>query len=114
MAGERAVEIDDKLRSLLVQASNGHDVEEEILVVLQSTPKTHAWAANMLGDEDGLPPELQATRAASFAGLPGAGDPVDAARYVCPVDQAYMWWRMSVGDKVPFCRDHPHMTLEPG
>jgi len=111
LVGDRAAEIDAKLRPLLQQASGGQDVEEEILIILRSTPETHNWAAGMLGDEDGLPPELQATRTAKFAGLPGKGEPVDAVRYVCPVDRAYAWWQTFVGDPVPDCPDHPGRKL---
>ena len=114
LVGERAAEIDGRLQPLLQQASSGQDVEEEILFVLRSTPETHNWAAGMLGDQDGLPPELQATRTASFAGLPGTGEPVDAVRYVCPVDRAYAWWQTFVGDPVPDCPDHPGKKLVRG
>jgi len=114
LVGERATEIDGRLRRLLQQASRGEDVEEEILVVLASSPQTHNWAAGMLGDEEGLPPELQATRADDYAGLPGAGEPVDAVRYLCPVDRAYAWWQTFVGDPVPDCPDHPGKKLVRG
>jgi hypothetical protein len=111
LVGERAGEIDGRLQRLLQEASSGHDVEEEILVVLRSAPETHDWAAGMLGDEEGLPPELQATRMADFSGLPGTGEPVDAVRYVCPVDRAFAWWQTFVGDLVPDCPDHPGTKL---
>jgi len=114
LVGEHAADLDGRLRRLLQQASSGDDVEEEILVVLRSSPETHNWAAGMLGDEDGLPPELQATRTADFAGLPGTGEPVDAVRYVCPVDRAYAWWQTFVGDPVPDCPDHPGKKLVRG
>jgi len=58
----------------------------------------------MLGDERGLPPVLQATRS-GFADLPGTADPVDAIRYVCPVDRAYADWPLFVGDPIPCCPD---------
>ena len=114
LVGECAAEIDGRLQPLLQQASSGQDVDEEILVVLRSTPETHNWAAGMLEDEDGLPPELQATRTASFAGLPGTGEPVDAVRYVCPVDRAYAWWQTFVGDPAPDCPYHPGKKLVRG
>jgi hypothetical protein len=111
LAGERAGEIDTTLRGLLQRASRGDDVEIQILDVLGSIPTVHNWAAGMLADEDGLPPQLQATRAADFAGLPGLGEPVDLVRFVCPVDRAYAWWQTFVGDQVPSCPDHPGTEL---
>jgi hypothetical protein len=90
------------------------DIEEDLLALLQSSPETHNWAAAMLGDERRLPPGLQATRSGDFSGLPGAGDPVDAIRYLCPVDRAYACWQLFVGDPIPTCPDHPGTLLVQG
>jgi hypothetical protein len=114
LVGEHAAEVDAKLAFLLRRANAGVDVEEDLLAVLESSPGTHNWAAAMLADERGMPPVRQATRSAKFSGLPGQADPVDAIRYVCPVDHAYAYWRMFVGDPVPCCPDHPGTALVQG
>lgn len=114
LVGVQAEEFDAKLAFLLRQAHAGADIEEDLLALLQSSPETHNWAAAMLGDERRLPPGLQATRSGDFSGLPGAADPVDAIRYVCPVDRAYAWWQLFVGDPIPTCPDHPGTLLVQG
>ena len=114
LVGEHAGELDGKLVFLLQQANAGVDVEEDLLAVLESSPDTHNWAAAVLADDRGLPPTIQATRSGDFSSLPGAADPVDAIRYVCPVDRAYAEWQLFVGDPIPCCPDHPGTVLVPG
>ena len=73
LAGDRAPEMDSKLRLLLQQAAGGRNVEEGSLSCCRARP-THNSAGDMLGDKGGLPPELQATRSAGFPAclaLPG-------------------------------------------
>jgi hypothetical protein len=114
LVGEQAGELDGKLAFLLRQAHAGADVEKDLVAVLESSTEIHNWAAAMLGDERGLPPGLQATRSGDFSGLPGATEPVDAIRYICPVDRAYAHWQLFVGDPIPCCEDHPGTALVRG
>jgi hypothetical protein len=111
LVGDHAEELDQKVASLLRQAHAGEDVEDDLLAALESSPETHNWAAAMLGNERGLPPGLQATRSGNYSGLPGAADPVDAIRYICPVDRAYAEWQLFVGDPILGCPDHPGTAL---
>jgi len=111
LVGDNAEELDQRVASILRRANAGADVEEELLALLECSQETHDWAAAMLGDERGLPPGLQATRSGDYSGLPGAADPVDAVRYVCPIDRAYVEWQLFVGDPIPSCPDHPGTKL---
>ena len=96
-------------------------MDDAILDLLTESPATHSWAASVIEDERHLPPDLQARLLRSiedggFSPLPNpyGGDPVDALRYVCPVDGSYVWWRTSVGQPVPTCPDHPEVGLVAG
>jgi hypothetical protein len=118
LVGPRAPEFDRRVAELLGQARGGTDVGDEILALLATTPATHAWAATMLEDDRQRPPELQpsherTTDKGGYAPLdnPNGGDPVDAERYECPRDGAYVWWRSSVSRPVRDCPDHPGTIL---
>jgi hypothetical protein len=122
LVGSAAGKVDRQLTELLTAALDcdaDDEVDGRILGVLASTPATHAWAAAVLADEQHLPPEVREIRERSedggYAPLPNprGGDPVDAQKYVCPVDGAFAWWRISVGQPVPTCPDHPDELLRP-
>ncbi|MCZ4510746.1 hypothetical protein O3Q52_21650 [Streptomyces sp. ActVer] len=119
LIGERAGEVDGGIVALLAEARAGVDVEDRILALLATHPETHVWASAMLEDEDHLPPDVKkivtVTREGARYGPlsnPLGGDPVDACRYSCPRDHAYVWWRMTVTQQVPHCPDHPGVPLE--
>ena len=122
LVGSAAGELDRQLAVLLRAAldrESDDELDGRILGVLASTPATHAWAAAVLADERHLPPEVREIRERSEDGgyvplpNPRGGDPVDAQKYVCPIDGAFAWWRISVGQAVPTCPDHPNEQLRP-
>ncbi|HEU5387554.1 MAG TPA: hypothetical protein VFV73_16775 [Streptosporangiaceae bacterium] len=119
LIGAEADECDRRLVELLRQAAAGADVGEAILELLTRQPATYSWAAAALADERHRPPDVQrayrgpVTRGYSPLPNPLGADLVDAERYACPVDGNFVWWRISVGDQVPTCRDHPGTTLVP-
>ena len=113
LIGAEATSVDCRLAALLRRAHAGEDVDVAVYEVLTSSRQTWNWATRTLSDRQRLPPDLWQRRDASFSGLPGRGDPVDAIRYVCPEDEAYAVWQLFVGDPVPSCPDHPGTALVP-
>jgi hypothetical protein len=117
LIGDEAPEVDRGLVDLLNGAAAGADVGEAVLELLMFRPATHTWAASVLADEQHRPPSVRAAQERSakrgFSPLPNpyGGDPVDAEKYVCPVDGNFVWWRTGVGEPVPQCPDHPGSTL---
>jgi hypothetical protein len=119
LTGDRAAAYDQQLTELLCDTTSRADIDGAVLNLLASTPELHSWTAAMLEDERHRPPDLQpvAERGplpeGGFSPLanPHGGDPVDAEKFVCPVDGNYAWWRISVAVPVPTCPDHPDKTL---
>lgn len=128
LVGPGASEFDRQLVELIKAAPvRASDQDEDadralaarVLALLTSTPATHAWAATVLADEEQLPPQVRRLRSRTaaaeggYASLPNphGGDAVAAQKYVCPVDGAFVWWRISAGDPVRTCPDHPDQPL---
>jgi hypothetical protein len=104
----RPDEVDHRLVVLLRKAQDGTDVESGIVDVLMAQPPTCDWAAEFV--DTGLPPGFpHATK--GYSQLPGQGAPVRAPRYACPVDELYVWYRRTVQQEIPYCRDHPEQRL---
>ncbi|MFG2045487.1 hypothetical protein [Dactylosporangium sp. NPDC048998] len=121
LAGPAAADLDRALVALIRAAADGQDPTDRILALLASSPATHAWAAAVLADDEQLPPEVRQLRSRAappeggYAALPNphGGDVVLAQQYICPVDGAFAWWRISAGDPVRACPDHPDQPLRP-
>jgi len=106
LVGDEAAKVDGRLSTLLKEAAAGAAVEESISDLLYSFAATRDWTAQVLGDEQLRPPELQHVVERSYSPLPGEGEPIPAQKFVCPLDANYVWWRRSVGTAVPKCPDH--------
>jgi hypothetical protein len=97
---------DGEIAVLLGAANRGTDVEAELSVLLQRSPKVHAFVAKVLEDPLHRPPDLQPTHELSeYEQLPGAGSSVPVTKYCCP-QRDYTWWRRSIGVPVPTCPTH--------
>jgi hypothetical protein len=113
LVGDKASVYDGQLRILLDRAIEGQDVEDELYSVLTRSPAVHAWVAQVLQNDEHLPPELQPVTELAYQALAGRGVPPDAQRYVCPVDGNWVWFRPFVGVQIPQCVDHS-VVLVPG
>jgi hypothetical protein len=103
-------DLDRRLLDLLGRLGQGEPVDGEIVELLVSERQTREWTEEFL--TSGVPPGYpQPTKTVSP--LPGRRAPVPAARYACPVDGLYVWYRRSVGQDIPSCRDHPDTQLLP-
>ena len=118
LIGAQAEEVDGQLAALLERGRAGDDVDDVIIDLLNGSPRTRDWSAVMLADPELRPPEWQTVteRAGTqpgYSALANAygGGVVSAAKFVCPVDGAYAWWRPAVGRPVPNCPDHPGRRL---
>lgn len=111
LVGAAADGCDAALRGLLERGRAGDDVRGDILAVLSRWSATQDWAVSMLTDPLRRPPGLQNPSERSFSRLPGLGDPVDVQRYACPRDGDYVWYRTSVGMKIPECPDHGEILV---
>lgn len=105
LVGSEAGTYDQRIAGLLAAARSGRNVDQELTVVLQQSSEVHEWAARVLQDDRHRPPDLQPASELGFEPLPGAGGPVQAAKYCCPEDD-FVWWRRSAGQAVPSCPDH--------
>jgi hypothetical protein len=110
LIAEEAASVDREIARLLAAAQSGQDVEDDLEEVLAGSPALYIWMEEVLADELHRPPELQPAdvRRSSRGSQPppGNGDPVDAEKYICPVDGNYIWWRQLPSDNVGTCRDH--------
>jgi hypothetical protein len=118
LVGARVTEVDQQVAVLLERGRAGDDVDATIIDLLNGSPGTRNWAASMLADPELRPPELQGITEKvgtqpGYSGLanPHGGGVVSAAKFVCPVDGNYAWWRPAVGRPVPCCPDHPDRQL---
>jgi hypothetical protein len=111
LVGARAGEYDTELRDLLGKAAAGVDVDEEVAGVLERSQAVQAWAAQVLSDERGWPPELQQISERAHEALPGLPSVVQTQLYECPVNRAFQWARPFIGSPIPFCPDHPGALL---
>lgn len=105
LLGSGARSCDQRIAGLLAAARSGQNVDEDLATALQQSPAVHVWAAQVLQDERHRPPDLQPAFELGFEPLPGAGGPVQAAKYCCPHDD-FVWWRRSAGQAVPSCPTH--------
>jgi hypothetical protein len=113
LVGDQAGVYDVQLRALLDRVIEGQDVGDELYSVLTRSQTVHDWVAQVLGNHEHLPPELQPVAELEYQALPGLRSPPDAQRYVCPVDGNYVWFRPFVGVPIPQCMDHA-VVLVPG
>jgi hypothetical protein len=118
LVGARAEEFDGQVTVLLKRGRAGDDVDDAVIDVLNGSPRTRDWVASMLADPELRPPELQGITEKSgtepgYSALanPYGGGVVSAAKFICPVDGNYAWWRPAVGRPVPYCPDHPGRRL---
>lgn len=105
LVGSEAESYDRRIAELLAAARSGRNVDEELTAVLQQPDEVHAWAAQVLQDDQRRPPDRQPVFELGFEPLPGAAGPVQAVKYCCP-EGDYVWWRRSVGQAVPSCPNH--------
>jgi hypothetical protein len=99
---EEAPEYDRIIAGLIADSRGGRDVTAPLTAVLTRSDATYAWVARVLEDGRRLPPPVLDR---GFQQLPGHGEVIDAEKFECP-DGDYVWYRMSIGDKVPFCPTH--------
>jgi hypothetical protein len=107
LVGEQSSVYDAQIRVLLDRAVEGQDIEGELYAVLTQSPTLQTWFAQVLQNDEHLPPELQPLAELAYEPLPGTRSPADPQRYVCPVDGNYVWFRPFVGVPIPQCQDHP-------
>jgi hypothetical protein len=105
LVGSEAESYDQRIAGLLAAARSGRNMDQELTIVLQQSSEVHEWAAQVLQDDQHRPPDLQPVFELGFEPLPGAGSPVQAAKYCCPEDD-FVWWRRSVEQAVPSCPNH--------
>ena len=95
--------VDGDLARLLADAKGGQEVAEQILTRLADHSTTHNWGAKFLAR--GYPPDLEGLIEKGVPAPLGYGDPVRAAKYICPSGD-YVFYRHAVGQSVPRCRTH--------
>jgi hypothetical protein len=104
---DEAPEYDRIIAGLIADSRGGRDVTAPLTEVLTGSDATHAWVARVLENGRRLPPRVLDR---GFQQLPGYGEVIDAERFECP-DGDYVWYRMSVGDKVPSCPTHDRLLV---
>jgi hypothetical protein len=99
LLGTEAEEVDRQLAELLEKANTEQKVDQQILEILKSRPKTRNWMAEFLS------PKQQSK---GWQQLPGSSGAVSARKYVCPQGD-YVWYRRSAGILVPSCPTHGNL-----
>jgi hypothetical protein len=95
--------VDQQLAHLLGQAKAGLQVDQQILEILESHPKTCRWIDEFLSSE-------QVSK--GYQPSPGKPGVVSTPKYVCP-EGDYIWFQRSAGTPVPSCPTHNcQLTLE--
>jgi hypothetical protein len=105
LVGSEAPAYDEHIAGLIAAAQTGHDVSDDLTAVFQRSAEVHAWAAQVLQDDQHRPPDLQVTLELGFEPLPGEGGPVQADKYCCPNGDC-TWWRRYAGQPIPSCPSH--------
>ena len=89
-------EVDQQLAALLEQAKAGQQVDQQILEILKSRPKTKNWIAEFLSSD-------QVSK--GYQAPPGRAGVVSAPKYSCP-EGDYIWYQRSAGTSAPACPTH--------
>lgn len=96
LIGTEADQVDQQLVELLGKAKSGQAVDQQVLEILKSRPKTRNWIAEFLSSE-------QVSK--GYQGLPGKAGAVSMPKYACP-EGDYIWYQRSAGLQVPSCPTH--------
>jgi hypothetical protein len=111
LVGDDAQAIDENLAQLIADALRGEDVAEQIVRRLSSHAEMRDWVAQALEHDPPQPPDLASAVERDFSGLPGLGEALPAARYICPYGD-FVWYRRAVGERLRDCSTH-HVPLVP-
>jgi hypothetical protein len=104
-----ADDLDRQVTDLLAAAEDGRRVEDDLLELLRSDPRTRVYTQYFM--EHGVPPEPDQVARRGYGPLPGRPGPVPLPKYSCPYGD-YDWYQRSVGQSVPRCPTHD-VALEP-
>jgi hypothetical protein len=96
LIGAETEQIDQQLADLLGKAKAGEQVDQQILEILKSRPKTKSWMAEFLASE-------QVSK--GYQPPPGKSNAVSMPRYACP-EGDYVWYQRIAGTLVPSCPTH--------
>jgi hypothetical protein len=105
LVGGEAKRFDEEIAALLDAASTGEDVTGSLRSLLGSHEATDDWVAEVVEDPLHRPPDYQPVGTRGFDLLPGLVGPVAAGKYACPHGD-FIWYRPSVGVRVPPCPSH--------
>ncbi|MGW0828402.1 hypothetical protein [Streptomyces sp. NPDC002845] len=113
---ERSNDVDAALAAALADAPTSSAAIARLRDLFSSEEALLQWAEDVLEHPAQLPPEFheQFVRGGpEYSGLPGhGGGPIPADRFVCPVDQNYVWYRPHVGVPVPACKEHSEKLVK--
>lgn len=94
-----AQEVDSQLATLIARNHAGESVDDAITNLLVAHAKTRHWMKEFL--------QKSSTRnAQSFESLPGLPSEISAPKYICPVGDDFIWYRLDVSDSIPYCPTH--------
>jgi len=115
LAGPAAAgEVDGQIADLLDRAAKGEDTAAALREVLDSREATREFTRRVIADAPHYrPPELQPHRLRGIypGELPGTQQYISVPKYVCPQGDT-VWYRYSVGLKVPMCETHHLLLVE--
>jgi len=98
-----AEELDRRLAELLAAAESGERVEDDLLELARTHPRTRLYTEYFL--EHGAPPSPERLRVRGYSPLPGEITPIPLRRFVCPRGD-YDWYQRAAGEPVPQCPSH--------
>jgi hypothetical protein len=109
LVGDDASAVDENLARLIADALHGGDVAEQIVRQLSGRMELRDWMAQALEHDPPQPPGLASAVERDYSGLPGRGEPLPAARFICPYGD-FVWYRRAVGERIRDCSTH-HVPL---
>jgi hypothetical protein len=95
--------LDHSLSDLLAAGEAGADVDDELIELMRTDPRTRAYVELFL--RFGSPPDPEYVEVRGISPLPGDPGPIPLAKYRCPMGD-YDWYRRAAGQPVPSCPTH--------
>lgn len=105
---QRAIVLDRRIGEVVNRDAPDPVRAGELRTVLGEDDPVLEWVEEVLDDPWLLPPGLPGAevRDVGYESLPGAGAPIQAERFSCPVNGDTDWYRPGVGVPVPVCGTH--------
>lgn len=102
-----AQQMDTALAGILNADPADPDATQQLRVLLESTEATAAFLDGVLADRPQYRPlRVRVGGVRGYTGPPGNPDPAFPDRYICPVNNDFVWYRNPPNATIPPCPSH--------